>query len=72
MKNKEKRLSRRFLGKTEGFKDKQERNFETTHLRAYLKGSTKFRFGFFSLELPGGSVQRLPKYHDVKQEYYLV
>ncbi len=64
---KKERLTRRFLGKTEGFENKQERNFEKTHLRAYLNGNTRFRFGFYTFEPTG---QRLPKYYDVKQEYF--
>jgi len=36
---------RKFLGKTEGFKDKEERHFFQRMLKAYLKGSKRFNFG---------------------------
>ena len=38
--------TRKFLGKTENFKDKEERHFFQRMLRAYLKGSINFFFGF--------------------------
>jgi len=40
--NKQRRL---FLGKTEGFKDKQERSYYQKMLKAYLKGHEYFRYG---------------------------
>lgn len=42
--NKDKK--RTFGGKIENFINKEERNFENKHLKAYLKGHEKFRFGF--------------------------
>lgn len=50
-------VTRKFFGKTEGFKDhyndkgeiirtaKEEQAFEKAHLKAYLKGRTNFQFG---------------------------
>lgn len=61
-------LSRRFLGKTDNFKDKQERNFELKHLRAYLKGQTHFING--RLKLQTGEI--VPSFHSVKQEYFQI
>lgn len=37
---------RAFGGKTENFKDKEERNREKKHLKAYLKGQRYFFHGF--------------------------
>ena len=54
---------RNFGGKTEGFESKQEKHFEQRHLKAYLKGHKKFKFGFKTLK---GGV-RVPKTHDVKE-----
>lgn len=39
-------MIRKFLGKTEGFKDKQEAHFYQRMLKAYLKGKEFFTFGF--------------------------
>lgn len=41
-----KKLSRSFGGKTEGFESKGEQRFEQKHLKAYLKGYQRFRFGY--------------------------
>ena len=38
-------LTRKFLGKTESFKDNSERHFFQRMLRAYLKGAEIFKFG---------------------------
>lgn len=38
--------TRKFLGKTEGFKDKTEKHFYNRMLNAYLKGNEYFQFGF--------------------------
>ncbi len=38
--------SRLFGGKTTGFQNKREGNFEKKHLRAYIKGHKRFRFGY--------------------------
>lgn len=65
--NHQKKIRRRFLGKTENFKSKEERNFEKAHLKAYLKGKTMFRHGFES----GMHGLKMPKYHRTKQELYL-
>lgn len=44
--------------------DKQERRFESKHLRAYLRGFERFIFGRYK----DGS----PKWHTVKQELIYV
>jgi hypothetical protein len=61
-------LTRKFLGKTEGFKDKQERNFENKHLKAYLNGHTHFIHG--RTKTQHGEI--FPVFHDVKQEFNFV
>ena len=43
MEFKKSRRTRKFLGKTEGFVNKEERNFEKAHLKAYLKGKRIFK-----------------------------
>lgn len=58
-----KKTSRKFLGKTEGFTDKQEKRFEQAHLRGYLSGHPLFQYGF-----KDGINGRVPAYHEVKQE----
>lgn len=60
-----KKLPTRLFGgvvgnKVSDFKDKQERAFEKKHLKAYLNGWTRFRYGF------EGDQPRVPVYHDVK------
>jgi len=40
-----KKETRKFLGKTEGFKDRDEQSFYKRMLDAYLKGHTQFSFG---------------------------
>ena len=66
MKNQQPRVKRKFLGKVSNFENKEERNFEKAHLKAYLKGHTNFRHGFH--EIKG---LRMPKWHNVKQEIYV-
>ncbi len=51
--------SRSFGGKTENFTDKRERAFEQKHLKAYLKGWERFRYGF--------DINGSPKWHTVKE-----
>lgn len=49
IKNKRKVITgskRQFLGKTEGFKDKQEKSFYQRMLKAYLAGHEYFHFGY--------------------------
>lgn len=53
-------LRRSFGGKTENFTDKQERNFEHKHLKAYLKGHTRFRNGI-------NPILRTPNWYEVKE-----
>lgn len=53
--------TRKFLGKTEGFKDKEERSFNQRMLKAYLKGYKYFHFG--------RNVLGHKKEHLVMQEY---
>jgi len=60
------KIGRRFLG--ELFPPKEKRNFEKAHLKAYLKGHEYFRFGFKTLE----SGHRVPAWHEVKQEYFII
>lgn len=55
------KLSRKFGGKTEGFVDNQEKKFESAHLKAYLRGDTRFTFG--------RDDNNKPVYHDVKIIY---
>lgn len=57
---------RRFLGKTEGFKNKAEERFEQKHLAAYLKGNERFKHGFSRNKNSIGRGE--PLWHDVKQE----
>lgn len=57
---------RRFLGKTEGFKDKAEERLEQKHLNAYLKGHKQFKHGFTKEKNILGIGQ--PIIHKVKQE----
>lgn len=61
-------LSRRFLGKTSEFKDKQERIFNNKMLKGYTKGQTHFISGS-SVDING---KRSPSYHEVKQEYFYI
>jgi hypothetical protein len=44
------KLIRNFGGKIDGFKNKEERNFEKKHLKAYLKGDRQFRNGYLNTE----------------------
>lgn len=39
-------MTRKFLGKTEGFVDNTERHFYQRMLKAYLKGKEYFTYGF--------------------------
>ncbi len=39
--------TRSFEGKLTGFKNNNERNFETKHLRAYIKGHRQFQHGYY-------------------------
>ena len=57
---------RRFLGKTEGFKNKAEERLEQKHLEAYLKGHTQFKHGFSKNKNSIGRGD--PIWHQVKQE----
>ena len=54
-------LTRRFTGKTSGFKDKQEQRFHQKALKAYAKGCTHFPFG--------KNVLNQTNYVEVPQEY---
>lgn len=54
--------TRKFLGKTEGFENKEEKSFEKAHLKAYLKGHKTFQQGF-ELDAKG-----VPITHRVQQE----
>lgn len=45
------RLIRNFGGKIDGFKNKEERNFEKKHLKAYLRGDKRFRNGYIYTDI---------------------
>lgn len=55
-----KSLTRRFLGAFP-----PENNFDKAHLKAYLRGYTRFYFGS-----TGNWPNSFKKAHDVKQEYF--
>jgi len=57
---------RRFLGKTENFKDNQERHFYQRMLKAYLKGKQVFNFGFKTVKNEFGAEIRVPSQYVVK------
>lgn len=59
---------RRFLGKTEGFINDEEKKFEKAHLKAYLKGKKRFNHGFEGGRNMQGVL--IPTIHLVKQEFY--
>jgi len=59
---------RRFLGKTEGFLNNEEKLFEKAHLKAYLKGKKRFNHGFEKGRDLRGNL--IPTTHPVKQEFY--
>lgn len=61
---KEKKSIRSFGGKIDNFTDKQERDFEKAHLKAYLKGDKQFYFGFIDHPVTG---QRIRSVHHVKE-----
>lgn len=62
---------RSFLGKTSGFKDKEDRRTNQKMLRAYLKGNVLFRNGFKDFKDKDGQViGRVPNYRVVKQLNY--
>lgn len=56
----EKKTTRAFGGKTSGFINNQERNFEKAHLKAYLAGKKTFRQGPF-VETINGRQRQLHK-----------
>jgi hypothetical protein len=70
----EQKLRRRFLGivytrttdKQGNPIPKQSLKFENAHLKAYLKGSTYFKFG----TRINNRGQKEPVWHEVKQTYY--
>jgi len=51
---------RKFLGKTENFKDNRERHFYQRMLKAYLRGDSFFYFGFIGFP-------RKPEKHEVME-----
>lgn len=74
-----------FLGKTEGFKNDDERKFYTKMLKAYLRGDQYFYFGKVQKEIigtrynketktrepfPTGVMEMVPAPHLVKQMYF--
>jgi hypothetical protein len=67
MKKQTRKLSRKFLGNL--FPEKKDANFEKAHLKAYLQGRYFFRFGFKVDEETG---LRMPAFHEVKQEYFVI
>jgi len=58
----QKRLTRRFDGKTKDFKDKQEQRFYKRMLKAYCKGFSFFGFGKHD---NGQTV-----YHKIEQSFF--
>lgn len=64
MEGTKKKYTRKFLGKIDGFENKQERDFENKHLRAYLKGNDRFIVGYKRNNLD----ILVPVYDNVKQE----
>lgn len=62
MKRELREKKRSFGGKTENFKNKEEKRFEEKHLKAYLKGSKRFADG-------KDSITGLPKYFLVKENW---
>ena len=61
---------RSFGGKTSGFKDKDERDFEQKHLQAYIKGKPFFRHRYKTVEeeIMGQKVERrIPAYYPTKE-----
>lgn len=62
--------TRKFLGKTEGFKDNRERHFYQRMLKAYLKGKQYFIFGFSNKQDPHTKIWSVtPDWHEVQQQY---
>jgi len=60
------KVIRKFLGKTSGFKDNQERHFYQRMLKAYLRGDKIFQFGkSYKLNSLGFS-ELLPDWYDVQ------
>ena len=74
-----------FLGKTEGFKNEDERRFYTKMLKAYLRGDQYFYLGKVQKEIigsrynketkkredyPTGVMEMVPAPHLVKQMYF--
>jgi GTP-dependent phosphoenolpyruvate carboxykinase len=53
---------RSFGGKTKDFKDKEERNREKKHLKAYLKGHKFYFHGFVTT--PRGRERAMYKVHE--------
>ena len=65
---KQEEFKRQFGGKLDNFESKQERAFEQKHLHNYLRGNTRFKFGYKNIETPYG-VQRVPAWYAVKEEW---
>jgi len=58
-----------FLGKTEGFANKEEEKLEKKHLKAYIKGRTRFKHG--KTLVPNqltGKMEEVDKWYDVKEQ----
>lgn len=60
---------RKFLGKTEKFKDNRERHFYQRMLKAYLKGNTHFQFGKSYKPNEFGFTELLPDWYEVQFSY---
>lgn len=62
------KTTRQFLGKTENFKDKQEKTFNQRMLNAYLKGCVYFHYGYEHMKSLNGIKKRMPKRYLVLQD----
>ena len=63
------KFTRRFLGKINNFKSKEEQQLEKKHLKAYIKGYERFRHGYRDIfNKLGELVGKEPKWHTVKQQ----
>ena len=63
------KFTRKFLGKLNNFESREEQQLEKKHLKAYIKGHTRFSHGYKDiLNKLGELVGREPRWHTVKQQ----